>query len=125
VRPRSHHVAVDRLEELSDVFGIHVGAVLEPIARLHPVDGAVLACDEAVEARGHMNRYAETIGVLHRTPPLSRTSYRLRSLLGLAGLFGTRKTESRASLLRRLPSAPARRAASRAGALRDTAEHHR
>src|SRR3954447_8885165 len=67
-------VAVDRLQERFDEFGIHAVTACELVRGLHPVDAPVLARDEAVEDRRHVDRDAR-LSVCHRF-----TLTRVRSL---------------------------------------------
>ena len=63
VGSRSHHVAVDRCEELRDELRGHGVAAFELVRGLEPVHGSVPSSDEAVETRHHVDRDA---GVRHR-----------------------------------------------------------
>src|SRR5690349_2378739 len=64
VGSRSHHIAVDGLEEGLDESGLHRGSACEFVRGLEPVDASVLARDETVETRCHMDRHAR-IGACH------------------------------------------------------------
>jgi hypothetical protein len=58
VSPRPHDVAVDRLQKRIDLSRVHRLAAREVVRGLEPVDAPVLAGDEAIEARGHVDRDA-------------------------------------------------------------------
>src|SRR5688572_28665138 len=55
VGSRSHDIAVDRLEERLDEYGIRRFSAGEFVRGLQPVDPPVVPCDEAVETRLHMD----------------------------------------------------------------------
>src|SRR5262245_34383601 len=57
VGSRSHDVTVDCVEERLDDARVHGVPAEEFVRGLEPVDAPVLSSDEAVEARGHVDRY--------------------------------------------------------------------
>ena len=59
---RSHDVAVDRLEKRFDESRVHGLPTCEFVGGFEPVDAPILSCDEAVEARRHVDRYARISG---------------------------------------------------------------
>ena len=55
VGSRSHHIAVDHLEECLDERGIHGVSACELVRGLEPVDAPVLSSDEPIEACRHVD----------------------------------------------------------------------
>src|SRR5439155_13786202 len=88
---RPHDVAVDRLEERLDESWVHGVPAYEFVCGFEPVDAPVLASDEAVEARRHVDRYAR-IRVCHRFVP--RSSATASIALGTASAEGPMATFS-------------------------------